>query len=152
MGTYGISVGDLRVDVEKDGAEVLAPDWQKGSFYENCEGKPKQSVWELMLGRRYEPAPLHEKGQYTMEDSVEEMRKHSLIMKIMYKSVRNVFIKSMGKEAEDSPEFKMMMAASAGGPLRSMYISSGMPGGVFPGLLEMANGHFFRGIKKMIKG
>ena len=46
----------------------------------------------------------------------------------------------------------MMMAASVGGPLRSMQISGGIRGGVMPGLLEMANGHFFRGLVRMIKG
>ena len=45
----------------------------------------------------------------------------------------------------------MMMNASAGAPLRSMQISGGMKGGVLPGMLEIANGHFFRGIRKMIK-
>ena len=40
----------------------------------------------------------------------------------------------------------------AGGPLRSMQISAGIKGGIIPGILEMANGHFFRGIWKMITG
>ena len=46
----------------------------------------------------------------------------------------------------------MMMASSAGSPLRSMQISGGMKGGLLPGMLEIANGHFFRGLWKMIKG
>ena len=52
----------------------------------------------------------------------------------------------------ENPEFRMMINASAGGPLRGMQISGGVKGGVFPGLLEMANGHFFKGILKMITG
>lgn len=44
------------------------------------------------------------------------------------------------------------MASSAGAPIRSMIISGGMKGGVLPGMLEMANGHFFRGIWKMLTG
>ena len=31
-------------------------------------------------------------------------------------------------------------------------LSGGIKGGIMPGLLDMANGHFFRGIWKMIKG
>ena len=46
----------------------------------------------------------------------------------------------------------MLIASSAGAPLRSMQISGGMKDGLMQGLLEMANGHFFRGIWKMIKG
>ena len=34
----------------------------------------------------------------------------------------------------------------------SVLISGGIQGGVLPGMLEMANGHFFRGIWKMISG
>ena len=44
------------------------------------------------------------------------------------------------------------MASSAGAPIRSMMISGGMKGGVLPGMLDIANGHFFRGIRKMITG
>lgn len=46
----------------------------------------------------------------------------------------------------------MRMASSAGGPLRSMQISGGIRGGVIPGMLEMANGHFLRGLLKMVRG
>lgn len=151
-GDYKISVGGLSVSVTKEGCKIQIPEWQENSFYESCLGKPQQSQWEHMLGRKYIPASEAKKGQYTMENTIEEMRRHSLIMKIMYKAVERVFIKSCGKKDADDPEFKMLMLSSVGGPLRSMYISSGMPGGVFPGLLEMANGHFFRGIFRMIKG
>lgn len=57
-----------------------------------------------------------------------------------------------GKADYENPDFRMMMASSAGSPLRSMQISGGMKGGIMSGLLEMANGHFFRGIGRMMKG
>ena len=44
----------------------------------------------------------------------------------------------------------MMLSSSVGSPLRSMMISSGMKGSLFYGLLDMANGHFFRGLGKII--
>ena len=43
-----------------------------------------------------------------------------------------------------------MMSSSAGSPIRSMMISGGIKGGVLPGMVEMANGHFFRGIGMML--
>ena len=46
----------------------------------------------------------------------------------------------------------MLMNSSAGAPLRSMQISGGIKGGIFKGLVEMANGHFIKGLIKMIKG
>ena len=39
-----------------------------------------------MLGRHYEP-PILKKGHFTMDNTVEEMKDYSLIMKILYKSV-----------------------------------------------------------------
>ena len=78
---------------------------------------------------------------------------YSLIMKIMFKAVEATIAKGFGgKKDYENPEFRMLMNSSAGSPLRSMMISGGMKSGVLPGMLEMANGHFFRGIWKMIKG
>jgi hypothetical protein len=45
----------------------------------------------------------------------------------------------------------MMMACSVGSPLRSMQISSGIRGELLQGLLDMANGHYLRGLKKILK-
>ncbi len=149
-GSYDLLVGNLCVTLQKNGVELPAPDWQKGSWYEKPNGTPTQNEWETMLGRKYvENIPI--KGQFTMDNSVMEMKDHSLIMKIMYKSTEAVIAKSFGgKKDYENPEFRMMMAASAGGPLRGMQISGGIKGGLFKGLLHMANGHFFQGIKTII--
>ena len=93
------------------------------------------------------------KGEYTMDNTVTEMKDHSLIMKILYKAVENTIAKGLGgKKDDEDPEFRMLMAATVDGPLRSMMISGGMNNGVLPGMLEMANGHFLRGIRRMIRG
>ena len=47
-----------------------------------------------MLGRKYVPVKLV-KGQFTMDNSVMEMKDHSLIMKIMYKAVEKSFLKGL---------------------------------------------------------
>ncbi len=88
-----------------------------------------------------------------MDNTVMEMKDGSLVMKIMFKAVEATIAKGFGGKPDyENPEFRMLMNSSAGAPLRSMMISGGMKGGVLPGMLEMANGHFFRGIWKMIKG
>ena len=88
-----------------------------------------------------------------MDHTIMEMKDYSLMMKMMYWVVERVIAKGCGGKVDyENPEFRMMMNAAAGGPLRSMQISSGMKGGLFDGMLEMANGHFFRGIWKMIFG
>ena len=66
----------------------------------------------------------------------------------MFRAVESTAAKGYGgKKDYDNPNFRMQMAFSAGAPIRSMIISGGMKG-----VLEMANGHFFRGIWKMLAG
>lgn len=151
-GQYTIHIGDLAASITKEGEKVTIPSWQKNSWYETCNGKPVQREWEQMIGHRYTPK-TPQKGSFTMDNTVIEMKDSSLIMKIMYKAVEATIAKGFGgKKDYENPEFRMLIASSAGSPLRSMQISGGMKGGVLPGMLEMANGHFLRGILKMIKG
>ncbi len=151
-GKYTVCIGGLTAEVEKSGETLPVPAWQGGSWYERCTGKPNQTDWEAMLGRTYTP-PVLKKGSFTMENTVEEMKDYSLIMKIMYKATEHVIAKGNGGKIDyENPNFRMQMASSAGGPLRSMMISGGMKGGVLPGMLEMANGNFFRGLWRMIRG
>ena len=151
-GEYAVCVGGLRAAYRRSGEALPIPAWQRGSWYARCTGKPKQADWEATLGRKYTP-PVLKKGSFTMENTVEEMKDYSLIMKIMFKAVEATIAKGFGGRRDyENPEFRMMMNSSAGAPLRSMMISGGMKGGVLPGMLEIANGHFFRGIWKMISG
>ena len=46
----------------------------------------------------------------------------------------------------------MMMASSVGSPLRNMQICGGMQDGLMQGLPEIANGHFLRGVGRMLRG
>ncbi len=151
-GTYTVCIGGLTAEIEKKGDDLSIPSWQKGSWYERCAGKPDPAEWEKLLGHSYTP-PVLKKGSFTMDNTVMEMKDYSLMMKIMFKAVESTVAKGFGgKKDYENPDFRMMMNASAGAPLRSMQISGGMKGGVLPGMLEMANGHFLRGIWKMIKG
>lgn len=151
-GIYGVEVGGLTAELSMDGETLPVPKWQAGSWYETCQSTPTQADWEVMLGRKYTPANLR-KGQFTMDHTVMEMKDYSLIMKIMFKAVEATVAKGLGRKKDyEAPEFRMLMESSAGGPLRSMQISGGMKGGLFQGLLDMANGHFLKGICKMIRG
>ncbi len=157
-GEYTVLVGGssddlpLHTVIRVEGEALPVPAWQGGSWYEHPQGAPDRAQWEAMLGRRHQP-PVLRKGQFTMDNTVDEMRQYSLVMKLMYKATESVIARGCGgKKDYEDPQFRMMMAASVESPLRNMQISSGMKGGIFPGLLEMANGHFFRGILKMIRG
>lgn len=151
-GEYGVEIGGLTAEIQIDGEVQPVPDWQPGSWYETCTGRPTQAEGEAVLGRRYVSVPL-KKGQFTMDNTVEEMKNDSFIMRIMYWAVESTVAKGFGgKKDYSNPEFRMLMASSAGSPLRSMQISGGMKSGLMQGMLEMANGHFCKGILKMILG
>jgi beta-glucosidase len=151
-GRYTVSIGGLTASMEKRGGQLPVPAWQKNSWYAHCTGKLNQQDWETMMGASYHP-PVLKKGDFTMDNTVMEMKDYSLIMKIMYKAVESTVAKNFGgKRDYENPDFRMMMNSSAGAPLRSMQISGGIKGGVLPGMLEMANGHWIRGIRKMIFG
>ncbi len=151
-GVYTVEAGGLTAPVRVGGAPIPAPAWQPGSFYESCRGKPDRAQWEAMLGRRVEPPRLR-KGSFTMDNTVQEMKEFSLVMKIMYRQVEKTVARGFGGKADyDNPDFRMLMASSAGSPLRSMQINGGIRGGLLAGLLDMANGHFLKGIRRMIRG
>lgn len=152
-GTYGIQIGELcRSVVISSQANIRIPDWQKGSWYEHPKGNPTPADWEKILGRRYQEKKV-QKGQFTIENSIVEMKDYSMVMKIMYKVVESIVAKgSGGKKDMDNPTFKMMMAGAAECSMSSSQINSGMRDGIMQGLVEMANGHFLRGVKMMMKG
>ncbi len=151
-GRYTAEVGGLSAVIEKSGEALPVPTWQKSSWYQTCKGKPSQKDFEAMLGHVYTP-PVLKKGSFTMDNTVIEMKDYSLVMKIMFRVVESTVAKGFGgKKDYENPDFRMLMNSSAGSPLRSMQISGGMKGGVLPGMLLMANGHFFKGIVRMIKG
>ena len=157
-GEYSVLVGSssrdlpLKAKLFIEGEDLPAPDWQKGSFYETCEGTPSQALLEAAMGRKYVPA-VPKKGSFTMDDSVGEMKDHSIVMKLMYKAIEKRIAKGFGGKPDyENPEFRMMMTSSVGSTLRTIQTSGGIKDGVMRGLLDMANGHFFRGLGKLIKG
>ena len=88
-----------------------------------------------------------------MDNTVLEMKERSFVMRCMFMGVERTIAKGFGGRADyEDPEFRMLMASSAGSPLRTMQINGAMKGGLFRGLLDMANGRFLRGIARMIRG
>lgn len=151
-GTYTIQLANLTAQISVAGEKVSIPVWQAGSWYKNCKGKPSLQAWETMMGKPYAP-PVLKKGSFTMDNTVMEMKDYSLIMKIMFGAVESTIAKGFdGKKDYDNPQFRMLINSSAGGPLRGMQINGGVKGGGFRGLLEMANGHFLKGVWKTYHG
>ena len=156
-GVYTVLVGGnsrdlpLRGELPVDGEVVPAPDWQPGSWYEHCSGSPGRREWEAMLGRAHVPREAR-KGDFTLDNSLMEMREDSRLMGVICGVIsRFILWKCGGRKAADSPEARMLLASSVEAPLRCVQISSGISGGLFQGLVDMANGHFFRGVGRMLR-
>ena len=148
-GTYQIQVGELTCDIGVEGENINI---DPTPWYDEPKGKPCKTDWEKLLGHPYvEKKP--KKGEYTMDDTIMEMKDHSLVMKIMYAAVANTIGKGFPKEERnmDNPMYKMLILSSLDGPIRGMQISGGIKGGLFRGLVEMANGHYIRGVMEMMK-
>ena len=110
-----------------------------------------KETFEKLLGKEITEVPL-EKGKFTMDNTVMEMKDYSFMMKIMYKAVERTISKGFGGKADyTNPEFRMMMCSAADASLTGMKISGGMNNHVLEGMLEMANGHYVKGILTMIK-
>ena len=144
----------LKGTLHIEGEAVPAPEWQAGSWYETLDGVPNRQEWEKVMGR---PVPLAEepkKGQFTLDNSCMEMKDRSLVMKLQYKVTEGIIAKSFGGRKDYSdPAFCMMMICATDCPLRATVINAGgsMTDGVAQGLLEMANGHFLRGLRAMLR-
>ena len=158
-GKYEISVGasseDIRLSgrVEVKGEEITPDARLSGTWYETLNGKPSRDHWERLMGREIPITPELKKGEFTMDSTCLEMKESSLVMRLQYK-ITGWYIsgKNGGNKDPDNPTCKMMLASSLDGPMRSMVISSNglMPERIGRGLLAMANGHFFGGLKEML--
>ena len=130
--------------VEVSDAENL-PNW-----YRLLRGIPSQNDLEILLGRKIIEKPVR-KGEFTKENTVMEMKEHSLIMKIVYFFMETVMAKKYGGKDYSNPTFKMMMIMSMDCSVSGMQVNSGIKGHLLQGLVEIANGRFLKGIKLMFK-
>lgn len=157
-GTYRVQVGassrDIRLEteIEVSGKTVSAPAWQAGSWYEMLNGQPGRNEWERVMGHPVAIWQEPKKGQFTMDNSCMEMKGSSFIMKIQYKVTEHIIAKDFGgKKDLSDPAFRMMLISATDCPLRSSVINSTgqMSDALGRGLLHMANGHFFKGLKRI---
>jgi beta-glucosidase len=122
------------------------PEW-----YRTLDGIPSQKDFETLLGRKIIEKTL-KKGEFTKENTVMEMKEDSSVMKILYKVLERMMAKGNGGKVDyNNPEFRMMMATSADCSMRGMKINGQMNNHLLEGLLEMANGHFGKGLREILK-
>ena len=82
-GTYTLLVGsssaDIRLqqEIEVPGADLPAPAWQAGSWYETLQGLPTDDEFAALYGSPLQDDPPLEPGRFSMEDSIMEMKDFS---------------------------------------------------------------------------
>jgi beta-glucosidase len=138
-GTYSIECGGLKVSIEKSGVAMPIPSWQNLSWYETFTGIPSHKEWEEMLGFQFHSDTL-KVGEFTMDNSILEMKDHSFIMNLMYRAIERSIAKSNGGKVDYSDAtFRMLITSSADCALRGIVICGGMKESVFKRLLYLAN-------------
>ena len=151
-GTYRFLIGGLSESVDITYEDIETPLWQSGSWFESFSGEPDLKTLEFQTGMLYKPAEA-KKGSFTVNNSIAEMKDSSFIMKQMYKAVSSYVLKhSNGKADPDDPAYKMMLNMAVSSPLRAMQINAGLKDSLIRGLVLMANGHFFKGLARMLRG
>ena len=132
--------------VPDDITEKELPKW-----YQDLKGVPTQEEFEQLLGRKIIEKPL-KKGEFTMENTVMEMKDYSLIMKLMYKVVELVIARGFdGKVDYSNSSYKMMVSTATDCSMTGMKNNVQMDNHIFEGLVMMANGHFFKGVREMFR-
>ena len=163
-GVYDICIGkdshnmvlQKEIEISRDSKKsIFVPDeitkTELPKWYLNPENVPTQADFEKLLGRKILSKPL-KKGEFTMENTIMEMKDYSLIMKMMYKIVERIVAKGFGGKPDYSnSSFKMMLSCAVDCSLYGMKNNVAMKNHVFEGLLLMANGHFFRGIGETLR-
>lgn len=159
-GTYQVQIGasleDIRLsaDIEKDGVLVEVPAWQKNSWYESPKGQPKKEEWEKLMGKIMEDERAPKRGEFSMDNTLLEMRDYSLLAKIMSSTIERTIAKGMGiKPDYSNPEFRMAVSSSADCSLRGMIICScgKLPPKLGHYIVHSANGKKLKGILALIK-
>ena len=154
-GEYKICIAagceDVRATKTISKAGVVINHSSLPKWYTKLNDLPSQNDFETLLGKKI-TTHIAKKGSYTMQNTVMEMKEDSWVMKLLFQVIESMMAKKFdGKKDYRNPSFKMMVITAADCTLSGMKINSGMKNYLVEGLLEMANGHFFKGIIKMMK-
>lgn len=138
------------VSIEGDGKEQLLVEVTKGLTEYKLLSFPlkiSDTQFEKLLGRKIPEGKLSPKGEFTSSTCLEEM-KDTLIGKIFISVVK----KNMGSLADDNADEGMKRMAEnmvLSMPLRAMTMTGSMTHEQVEGIVTIANGHFFKGLKMM---
>ena len=152
----GASSRDIRLSasVKVDGEAINTPENLSGTFYETLKGAPSHGEWELLTEGKIKAEAEKVKGGFDMDSTCLEMKPYSFVMKIQYLLTKMLTGKITGtKRKDDETAYKMMVTSALDSPMRALVIHSAgrIKEKTVLGLLDMANGRFFRGLKTVLK-
>ena len=114
-------------------------------WYAHPKGEPPRSDWESLMGY---PVPVREAEKpYTLSTPLSDAMEGSAILRLVYR----VYEKNTAKQSgRGSVQYKMTMAVIREVTLRAVQTANGMGGHVADALVLIANGHLFKGIRRML--
>jgi beta-glucosidase len=156
-GVYAISIAASSRDIWLQGQVVMHGTRRQGDparfpkWYTHPSGKVTETDFERLLGRRIEKSPKPQKGGYTLNSTLRDMQA-SPVIRVVMRSIEQSIARDYGGANEDNPNFRMSVEASVNMPLQNLVaMSSGqLPGHIAQGLVHLANGHIWRGLKSML--
>ena len=87
-----------------------------------------------------------------MENSVDDMKDYSILMKIIVKFVEIFMSSEYGWKIDyTNNAYKMMVVNALNSSMSGIKMSLCMKNDVLEGLVEIVNGHVFKGIKTMFR-
>ena len=153
-GEYTFFVGGSSVDTPlktkvNSGNEYVERQ-QVSKWYFEPNAIPSDKDFESVYGKIPEEK-VYKKGNYDDTCTLAEVKKSSLIIKLVYKIIESIMAKKCGGKDYSNPQFKMMMESAANIPFKNMKLMSAdmLPPKVIDGLIEFSNGRIFKGIKKI---
>ena len=156
-GEYAIEIGSSSRDIRLSEKITVSGEDVKSncqnSWYHTLLGKPTREEWERLMGHSVPLSVEPKKGEFTMDNSCMEMKKHSFMMWVQYLVTKIIISKGIeGKKDMSNPTYKMMLLSATDCPMRAAVINSGgmMSESVARGMLLMANGKFLKGILTMM--
>jgi beta-glucosidase len=152
-GIYTIAVGassrDLRQELDIRVVGVPGDVGLQGvpSWYRDPKGRVTQADFEALLGKKVAPASMPQKGEYTLDCSLADMR-DSFIIRQIIKSIERSIGKRFGGVDFSNPTFRMIIESSTRTPLRRLTQQSPdrLPKHVSAGMVHLANGRIVRGL------
>ncbi len=158
-GSYDLLIGASSADIRLkasltltgDGKEILLTEqYQKLSDYIRPSYPLRISNEQFISLLGYTPKDDHFGKPYDRNSNLTDI-KDTLIGKILCSVVKKSIRKMSGGASAPDPTTTLMMERSVMEmPLRSMKMATGLTNHKIDGIVELANGHFFRGIRMLL--